>query len=162
MNRSLWGHRWRKSNAQIVERSTRPISQLVKMRLPMVAPLFRKSNTKQESVLTNVGTSSLVLLERSYGPQMQFNDCIKQVVVENDISKVWREAANRPAANAGEVVRDFILTAAFAVYAEHLEQTAHHAFNRMPKRAVRTVAYAARNGDFMLARDTLSKYGVAY
>ena len=96
------------------------------------------------------------------GPQMQFNDCIKQVVVENDISKVWREAANRPAANAGEVVRDFILTAAFAVYAEHLEQTAHHAFNRMPKRAVRTVAFAARNGDFTLARDTLSKYGVAY
>ena len=96
------------------------------------------------------------------GPQMQFNDCIKQVVVENDISKVWREAANRPAANAGDVVRDFILPAAFAVYAEHLEQPAHHAFNRMPKRAVRTVAYAARNGDFMLARDTLSKYGVAY
>ena len=101
-------------------------------------------------------------LKRSYGPQMQFNDCIKQVVVENDISKVWREAANRPASDAGMVVRDFILTAAFAVYAEHLEQTAHHAFNRMPKRAVRTVAYAARNGDFTLARDTLSKYGVAY
>ena len=57
------GHRWRKSNAQIVERSTRPIFQLVKTRLPMVAPLFRKSNTKQESVPTNVGTSSLVLLE---------------------------------------------------------------------------------------------------
>ena len=35
----------------------------------MVAPLFKKSNTKQESVPTNVGTSSLVLLERSYGPQ---------------------------------------------------------------------------------------------
>ena len=32
---------------------------------------------------------------------MQFNDCIKQVVVENDISKVWREAANRPASDAG-------------------------------------------------------------
>ena len=29
----------------------------------MVAPLFKKSNTKQESVPTNVGTSSLVLLE---------------------------------------------------------------------------------------------------
>lgn len=96
------------------------------------------------------------------GPQMQFNDCIKQVVVENDISKVWREAAKCPAANAGKVVRDFILTAAYAVYAEHLEQTAHHAFHRMPKRAVRTVAYAARNGDFNVARDTLSKYGVAY
>jgi len=38
----------------------------------MVAPLFKESNTKQESVPTNVGTSSLVLnlSERSNGPQM--------------------------------------------------------------------------------------------
>ena len=93
---------------------------------------------------------------------MRFIDCIKQVVVTNDIGKVWREAANRPAGDAGEVVRDFILTAAFAVYAEHLEQSAHHAFNRMPKRAVREVSFAARNGDFTVARNTLSRYGVPY
>lgn len=39
------------------------------MRLPMAAPLFKRSNTKQESVPTHVGTNSLVLLERSNGPQ---------------------------------------------------------------------------------------------
>jgi hypothetical protein len=35
----------------------------------MVAPLFKESNTKQEYVPTNVGTSSLVLLDRPNGPQ---------------------------------------------------------------------------------------------
>jgi len=51
--------------------STKQTSQLEKTRLLITALLFKESNTKQEYVLTDVGTSSLVLLDRPYGPQMQ-------------------------------------------------------------------------------------------
>ena len=91
---------------------------------------------------------------------MRYIDCIKQVVVENDIGKVWREAANRPVGTPSVVVRDYILTKATAVYAEHFERTAHHAQHRMPRGAVKATVHAARNGAFTLARETLSRYGV--
>lgn len=64
----LMGHRCRKS-VRIVERSTRPISLLVKKRSPMAAMLFKESNTKLEYVPTNVGTSSSALLDGPMDPR---------------------------------------------------------------------------------------------
>ena len=62
------GHRCRKS-VRIVERSTRPISLLVKKRSPMAAMLFKESNTRLEYVPTNVGTSSSALLDGPMDPR---------------------------------------------------------------------------------------------
>ena len=62
--------KWHKKYVQIVGSITKQTSQLEKTRLLITALLFKESNTKQEYVLTNVGTSSLVLLDRPYGPQM--------------------------------------------------------------------------------------------